>query len=219
MNYYMDEDSTVLGDLRKRLETTDLIPSHQPLLERIGSRFTLLEQAGCKSVRELRARLKTQKTVALFAKDSGVDTDYLTLLRRVVEGIFPKPQPLTAFDWLDTSTLAKLEKISINNTEQLHLAARSGLAELVERTGLQAKDLSEAIALSNLSRVQWVSPTFARMLVMAGFDSATKVANANPDELCNAIAAANKDAQLYKGKVGLRDIKRLVVAASYVPDA
>jgi hypothetical protein len=67
-----------------------------------------------------------------------------------------------------------------------------------------------------LMRVQWVSPTFARMLIVAGYDSAVKVAEANADDLCEALASINAGGKFFKGKIGLRDIKRLVQAASYV---
>ncbi len=217
MSYYINQDSDGLGDLQKRLESTDLIPSHQPLLEGITHNFAALERAGCKSIRELRSRLKNAKTIALLANNSGVDPNYLNLLRRVVEGFFPKPQLMIAFDWLDKNTLAKLEKAGIKNTEQLYLAACSDIATLTKMTGLHSKDLSEPIALSDLSRVQWVSPTFARVLVASGFDNAAKVANANPEVLYAAVTKANESARFYKGKIGVRDMKRLVAAASYAP--
>jgi hypothetical protein len=187
------------------------------LLDGIANNFAALERTGCKSIRELRARLKSAKTIVLLAEDSGIDADYLSLLRRVVEGFFPKPQLLTVFDWLDKNTLVKLEKAGIKNTEQLYLAACSDLAALAKMTGLHAKGLSEPIALSNLSRVQWVSPNFARVLIASGFDSAAKVANANPEVLYAAVTKANENARFYKGKVGVRDMNRLVAAASYAP--
>lgn len=45
------------------------------------------------------------------------------------------------------------------------------------------------------------------------FGTDTAVAEA----LFQAVTKANRDAKFYKGAVGLRDIKRLVAAASYVP--
>ena len=67
--------------------------------------------------------------------------------------------------------------------------------------------------------MQWTSPTFARVLVAAGIDGAAALAEADADALCAAVAAANEDARYYRGKVGLRDIKRLIEAARYVAAA
>ena len=54
------------------------------------------------------------------------------------------------------------------------------------------------------------------MLVEAACDSASKLAAADAEELCEALARANEGGRFFKGKIGLRDIKRLVLAASYV---
>ena len=216
MGYHMDDRAMGLDDLQKRLETTDLIPSYQPLLEGIDGKMASLERAGCTSVAALRARLKSKTSLASLARDAGVDADYLVLLRRAVEGFFPKPQPLRAFAWLDGEALAKLEKAGVKDTEQLHRAAAAGPAALAEKSGLRVKDLCEWIAVADLSRVQWVSPTFARVLVTAGFDSAAKVASATAEALWDGVVRANESARFYRGKVGMRDMRRLIAAAAYV---
>lgn len=212
----MDADAMSLEHLRKRLEGTDLIPSHQPLLEGIAKRFAALRAAGVKSVAALRIRLKNAKALAALATESGIDPEYLTLLRRVVEGFFPKPQPLSAFDWLDPSIVAKLEKADAKDTKQLFEAAMPNLSAFEKKAGLSKQALTECVALADLSRVQWVSPTFARVLVAAGCSSAADVCKAKPDALYNAVLKANEGAKFYKGKIGLRDIKRLIAAAELV---
>ena len=78
-------------------------------------------------------------------------------------------------------------------------------------------DLLEFMVISDLCRIQWVSPTFARVLVASGITSAAAVAKADPEALFHAISKANEDAKFYKGKIGLRDVRRLVAAATYVP--
>lgn len=89
---------------------------------------------------------------------------------------------------------------------------------MARKAGLDVKDIAECLALSDLSRIQWVSPAFARVLIAAGYPSAKKVAGANPEVLSRAVTEANEGAGFYKGKVGLRDIKRLVASARYVPE-
>jgi hypothetical protein len=217
MGYHINDRSTSLDDLQARLEATDLIPSHQLLLDGLTKKMGTLKKAGVKSVAELRTRLKSKKSLASLADGAGINPDYLVLLRRVVEGFFPKPQPLKVFDWLDKDTVVKLEQAGVKNTLQLYEAASSGINALAKKAGLKSKDLSELMALSDLSRVQWVSPTFARTLVAAGFTGAAEVSKVNPEALYEAVMRANENARFYKGKVGLRDIKRLIDAAKYVP--
>ena len=217
MSYFINEGSTSLDDLQVRLESTDLIPSLQPLLEELTKKLGVLKKTGVKSIADLRARLKNKESLASLVGDSGIDSDYLVLLRRVVEGFFPKPQPLKVFDWLNKDAAVRLYQAGIKNTKQLYEAASSGLDELAKNAGLKKGDLSEFMVLSDLSRIQWVSPTFARTLMAAGFTSAEMVATADPEEFYEAIIRANNNARFYKGKVGLRDIKRLIAAAAYVP--
>jgi hypothetical protein len=78
--------------------------------------------------------------------------------------------------------------------------------------------LESLVQLADLTRVQWVSPTAARMLVEAGYDSVSKLAVADAEDLCEALVRINEGGRFFKGKIGLRDIKRLVKAASYVPN-
>jgi hypothetical protein len=43
------------------------------------------------------------------------------------------------------------------------------------------------------------------------------VAAAEAEDLCEALEVVNEGDRFFKGKIGLRDIKRLIRAASYVP--
>jgi len=217
MSYFINEDSTNLDYLQARLEATDLIPSLQPLLNDLTEKLGALKKTGVKSLADLRIRLKTKRSLASLGEDSGIDTSYLVLLRRAIEGFFPKPPPLKVFNWLNKETIAKLDQAGIKNTQQLYEAGSSGIDKLAKNTKLEKEDLSEFLALSDLSRIQWVSPTFARVLTAADLASAAMVAAANPEALYTALIRANDNARFYKGKVGLRDIKRLIAAAAYVP--
>jgi hypothetical protein len=82
---------------------------------------------------------------------------------------------------------------------------------------MNQEDARELLSISDLCRIQWVSSSFARALVAAGAADAAAVAAANPETLFEVIKKANRNAKYYKGTVGLRDVKRLVVAARYVP--
>lgn len=100
MKYDIDASSINLADLQTRLQATDLIPSHQPLLEGMAKKMGLLKKAGMNSLTDLRTRMKRKTSLLSLAGESGVAPDYLVLLRRVIEGFFPKPQALKVFDWL-----------------------------------------------------------------------------------------------------------------------
>jgi hypothetical protein len=218
MAYHIDAENIGLDDLQKRIEGTDLVPSRASLLDGLKMKLRALEQQGITTLASLRNELKNAKRREALSNVTGIDVQYLILLRREIEGYFPKPSALKAFDWLPKEEIAKLEENEIRDTAALYQAAVSVAdgTELAESTGVDAAVLEALVRLAGLTRIQWVSPIAARMLVEAGYDSAAKVATADSEELCQALVRVNEGDRFFKGKIGLRDIKRLVRAASYV---
>jgi len=72
------------------------------------------------------------------------------------------------------------------------------------------------LKLSDLTRIQWVNTTFARVLFAAGFDTVEKVSKASHEDLYNKVALKNEAMKLYKGKIGLNDMKLCIEAAKYI---
>ena len=137
--------------------------------------------------------------------------------RREIEGWFPKPSLLKDFDWLSEDEIAKLERDGIRDAADLHEAtdSKSKRTALAKSTGVDGDFLETFAQLVNLTRVQWTSPTAARMLLEAGCTGSAKLAKADADELYEALARVNAGNRFFKGKIGLRDVKRLIHAASY----
>jgi hypothetical protein len=217
MAYHIDAENVRLADLRKRIEATDLVPSRVPLLTQLGMKMRALEQQGITTLAQLRNELKNAKRLEAVANATGIEIQYLTLLRREIESYFPKPCTLKVFNWLPQGEIAKLARHGIRDTADLYEAASSAKrrTQLAESTGVDAATLAALARLADLTRVQWVSPTTARMLVAAAYDSASKVAAAEAEDLYEALIRVNDGERFFKGKIGLRDIKRLVQAASY----
>ena len=207
---------STLAELAERLRSTDLVPSQQPLLERTDERFAQLNQAGITSVEDLREQLRSKKSVRSLADRTGVDEDYLILLRRAVRGFFPQPEPLRAFDWIPADVIAALAEAGINNSEQLRAACATGHAKIAERFDAPVATVRELAELSGLVRVQWVNPNFARALLAAGYRTPAAVAAADPADLVQAVADANEDRRSFNATIGERDMRRVVDAAGYV---
>jgi len=219
MPYHINAENVGLDDLRKRIEATDLVPSRASLLDKIEMKMKALEQQGITTLAGLRNELKNSRRLEALAKSTGIGTEYLTLLRREIEGWFPKPSPLKDFDWLPKGEIANLEKIGIRDAAALYEATDSKpkRTALAKSTGADIATLETFAHLVDLTRVQWVSPTAARMLVEAACDGAAKLAAADANELYEALLRVNARDRFFKGNIGLRDIKRLIQAARYAP--
>lgn len=218
MPYYIDAGKVTIQDLLIRITETDLVPSRSMLLEDIKDNFAKLNRNGIFTLAEFRKTVKNPKNLRPFAERTSIEVEYLTLLRREVESYFPKAFPLSAFDWLDKSQIKKLESEGYNNTALLYDAFEmpAKREELIESIGLKDEFIDKILPLVNLTRIQWVNPIYAKILVEAGYKNANTIAEANADDIHRKIEKINNERRYFKGKIGLRDIKRLVKSASYV---
>lgn len=220
MKYSIDTDHIDLSDLRKRIEETDLIPSRQPLLNGIEQNFDALESHGIATFSCLREELKNNKRMEALSIKTRISVEYLVLLRREIESYLPKPFQLTEFDWLPQNEITKLEAVGIRNTADLYEALDNlvDTSNLQEKTGIDPAVLEDLIRLVDLTRVQWTSPTAARMYIEASYGSVEKLASAQAEELHATLQHINAGGRYFRGQIGLRDIKRLIKAAGYLAD-
>ena len=180
MSYHMDAEKISLDDLRKRIETTDLVPSRTSLLSELDSKIGILKGHNVGTLADLRAEMKTSKRLETLSEATGIDKNYLVLLRREIESYFPKPFLLKKLDWFSVAEIEKLEKKGIRNTADFYKAFidANNRDELVESTKAESGIIDELIQLCDLMRMQWTSPTAAKMLVDAGYTNVEKVASA-----------------------------------------
>lgn len=218
MSYYIDANKVQIENLMSRIIESDLVPSRRKLLEDIEINLNKLREYGIYTMADLRKSFKNPKNIGLLAEKTNIEVEYLTLLRREVESYFPKVYPLSAFDWLEKDQLAKLEAKGYKNTALLYEAFEipSRREEINASTGLEKSFAQEIFSLVDLTRIQWVSPIFSKMLVEAGYNSAKSIAEANAKELHEAVEKINRKNRYFKGKIGIRDVARLIKSASYL---
>jgi len=214
----MDAEKISLDDLQKRITETDLVPSRAPLMDGLPEKMAALKRQRILTLANLRQELKNPRRLEAISTATGIDAQYLTLLRREIESYFPDPFPLTAFDWLPQAEIEKLVKAGVCDSADFYLVVRDPAWEtdFVRSTGINTVVLEDLYRLTDLTRIQWVSPTTARMLIAASYNSASGVAAADAEELCAALERINEGHRFFKGKIGLRDCKRLIRSASYL---
>jgi hypothetical protein len=211
MNYCFDAESVSLAAVKERITTTDLVPSREPLLKGLDGTLEKLAGLGLSNLAGLRKELKDNKRLFAIADKTGIDKDYLALLRREAESWFPKPASLKEFDWIPAEAAAKLEAAGIKTSAEIYENAVK-----VQNAGLPVDLADHLLKCADLTRIQWVSPLTARMLLAAGYGTPASVASAIPEELDEGMQAVNTEHTWFKGRIGLRDIKRLIDAARYV---
>jgi hypothetical protein len=220
MGYHIDFSKMTLADLRKRLQGVDPIPSQLPLLDGMAAKLAALKKAGISTVEELSLSLKGAKGIDRLAEASGIEEDYLVLLRRAIEGFRPKPQPLAGFPGIDEKAVAALRGAGIRDSAALYAVAlaRKERAALSRKTGVSLSVIGELARLSDLCRIQWVGATYARLLLNAGYDGPAKIAAADPETIRQAVSKANASLKLSKAEIGLKDSARLIALAGFIAE-
>jgi len=219
MGYYIDLEKITIDDYRLKLESAYLPPSRMILKELSDQRFGYFKSIGIKNVHELIRLLKKKERFAELSKVDCLSGDYLTILLRELNSTLPKPNKIADFTGISKDTISKIEKIGIKNTEKLFekVLNRSARFKLAQATGIPEPDILELTCLTDLSRIKWVGVTFARMLYDLGITTVEKASKADPVELHLRINHLNKEKHIYKGQIGLNDIRIFVNAAKDVP--
>lgn len=219
MGYYIDLKSISIDQYRGILKTADLLPSRMALKENIDSNFNTIKNQKITNVGELQQALKNKKKLQDFSKQSGIPEAYLILLIREVNSIHPKPNDIKDFPGTSEEVISRLGGMGIRNTFQLYnsILTPDTRNELAKRSGIDEKELFRLTKLTDLSRIRWVNHTFAYVLLEAGYDTAEKVAHADYEALYKTVKQLNEERNIFKGQIGLHDMKLCVEAAQDVP--
>jgi hypothetical protein len=208
-NYFLDLSTFSLETLKGRIKTTRLPPSHEILRVNIDERFKILAQNGIENLEQLQSELKSKSNMQSFADGTGLPLDYLTVLRREVNSYQPKPIRLRDFPGVDPKVVSKLEQIGIKNTLQLFPKVLNprDRSELALETGIEDADILDLTKLTDVARLKWVGPKFARLLVASDYDTVERVANSDYEKLYRDLMRINETTNIYQGSLGMDDLK------------
>ena len=189
------------------------------LKEKLGERFGYFKNMGVNNVRELIQLLKKKEKLAELSKIDCFSGDYLTILLRELNSTLPKPNKLTDFVEISKDTIRKLEAIRIVKTEKLYekIIKKADRMELAKSTGIDIQEILNLTKLTDLSRIKWVGATYAQMLYDLGVDTVEKVSKSDPIDLHARINQMIKENNIFKGAIGLNDVKILVETANELP--
>ena len=192
MRYDLDLTKITLDAYHALLKTQTLLPSRRLLLDDIDSQFERIRAQGVTTVAQLLKALSSPRKIETFVRQSGVNTEYLAVLRREAGTLKRTPVKLSVFpdaDQAETEALAKRGILTVKDCFE------RGEAE------------SRLYALSDLSRINGVGPNAACMFYAAGCRSVKDIADADAETLLSLVTAANKDHRYYAGKLGLKDMR------------
>lgn len=215
MGYYIDLKNISIDKYKEILKSAVLIPSWSVIERDIDKNFDIIKNHKVSNLDELLLALKDKDKIHEFSKQTGLQEDYLVILKRVVNGYRQKPNAIKDFTCVTEDTVVKLEKAGIKDTLRLYdnILTDKRREALSNETGISKDEMLKLAKLTDLSRIRWVNHTFAYVLLEAGYDSAEKVANADYQELYYAVKKLNEERKIYNAHIGVRDMKMVVEAA------
>ena len=204
MTYTINLSLIPLSVYLDMLQSQPLLPSRQALLIDLDARFAAIARQSVATLADLRKHLSTPIKLAAFAQATGVDGEWLNLLRREMGSLESKPLPLSSFPWVGEVLLASLDAEGIHTTRDYFESKRFGTDELS--------------ALCDLTRINGVGSAAARTFREAGFATAQAIADATAADLLMQMTAVNDAKGYYRAKLGEKDMQycidyaRLLVA-------
>lgn len=219
MGYYIDLEKITLSDYCKKLHLAYLPPGRMILKEKTEERFGYFEKTGIKNIKELILFLKKKDSFAQISEVEGFSADYLTILLRELNSIHPKPNKLADFKEISKDAISRLAQAGIKDTEKLYykVITKKQRNQLAESLGLNEQDVLQLTCLTDLSRIKWVGATYALLLHDLGVDSVEKVSASDAPDLHARINQRIKELTIFKGGIGINDVKILIETANELP--
>lgn len=209
MSYYRDLKVISIESFKDILQSMEMIPSWMILKEHINQKMDSITQQGVSNLDELVTVLKTKKKVEAFSEISGIEVDYLTILRRIVNGYLPKPNKFS-----DSPLFSQdlLNKLPYKTTKALYdlIITEKQRKDLSLETDIAVDDILLLSKYTDVSRIRWVNHTFATVLILTGYDRVEIIAVSDYSTLYETIKSWNDKENYYKAVISKNDMKRLV---------
>ncbi len=217
MSNFSKPETIRLDEVKERILSSDLVPSRASLTEGINQLFDGIALTGINTLADLHKLLKNQSKMGMYCNLNDISMEKMALLRREVESYRPKPFKLAEVNWLPRDEIGRLINLGIGTSEDFlkELEAAGCVENLADKTGVETDLVNQLVSLCDLTRIQWVSLNFARMLAEAGYTRPREIVTADAQKLGADLERINVDGKYFNGKIGLRDIKRLIHAAKY----
>lgn len=131
----------------------------------------------------------------------------------------PRPVNLEKFPGVREKTVLKLKKVGIKNTLNLFERVKTprGRAELADQLDINPDEIMDLTKLTDLSRVKWVGPIFARIFLDSGTDTVDKLAKAAAQPLYKKLVAINQEKKYINARFVETDVQLCVDFARKIP--
>ena len=208
LSYMPDLSEISLDEFKKELKTGRLLPSRKPLLDDIDTKFSILKKVGINNAENLRDVLKSSSKLKKLVKETDISENYFKLLKREVNNLLPTPVKFEDIPNISEKVVKKLNSLKIADAENLfsYVKDSDSRKNFEKESGLSKEEVLWLTKIVDISRIKWVGPKLARLIVDTKYDTVEKLAKAKPTDVLNALNEAKKKHKAYDGPLGINDI-------------
>lgn len=209
MGYSIELKNICLNDYMDILKNQNLLPGRKILLNNIDENFKAIYTFGISNLDELYKILcKPAKLEALVYK-TGINKDYLIILKREVGSFIQKPVSICDFPGLSPIIFLQLNEHHIKTSKDLYDYSDgfSKKKQFCDITGISENIAKELFALCDLVRINGVGAVFAKILYISGINGVQDLANTDADYIFQKFLEINIDNTYTKAKLGKNDMQ------------
>lgn len=197
-----------LKEFKDELKTGRLLPSRKPLLDGIDTKFSILEKIGIADTASLKLAMSGGQKIKQLVQKTGISENYFKLLKREVGNLLPTPIDFSNIPNISENIVKKLKSQIIITTEDLFPAIKDSRSreKFEKKSGLSREEVLWLTQVVDVSRIKWVGPKLARLIVDTKYNTVEKLAKADPVDVLNAFNEAKKTHKAYEGALGINDI-------------
>jgi len=200
VKYNLNLECISVQEYKALLKKQNLLPGRRVLWQNIDKNFALFENQDIETVAQLKKALSTPAKIQAFANDTGIQENYLVILKREIGSLEQKPVPLASFPGINPSQIEKLSEAGLKTSKDYFEHSKAISDEL--------------FFLCDLIRINGVGPVAAKAFYEAGYRSVSDVARANAAVILEKVSAVNEIRRYYKAKLGLKDMQFCIDFAS-----
>ena len=218
MAYYIDLTKISLDAYKDMLMKNYILPSQMILRNNIDKYFKKIESSGISNMAGLREKLKTKTRAQAFADKLKIPQDYIIVLRREVNSRHPLARNLDEYPTISTHAKNVLSDMDVIKSNQLYplLATPSSRRSMGSKLQMTFDQALHAAKLMDVTRLRYVSPLFATLLVHSPYDTVEKISKADPQEMYDLLAKLNAEKSFFEGHLGKNDTLFLIQDTQYV---
>jgi hypothetical protein len=219
MSYQINCSEFNVQEILRRIQRTDLVPSLDCIKTKAETILKKLEKRGFGNLEKIRKALGNKRKLSEIAKEESIDENVLVLFRREIEGWIVKIRSIDELDWIAPECLNKVKECGIRNAEDSYNILREveERNKICQKLKIQKEIIEEIYGICELMRIRWLSPKVTRIIYELNY-TVSKIQQADPKILCANVDKYNRYKNYYKGKLGERDINRIIFESEFVKD-